>query len=110
MLFQQGVFGNRSLTWAKPGVLEAPSPCTVLQAGAGEGWQERRGEEKGDRQGCTKLMAERLATAEGQGDCHHLQPALILLLAFHPNESLQYFKRAFDPLERITATINSSTS
>lgn len=25
--FQQGVFGNRFLTWSKPGVVEAPAPC-----------------------------------------------------------------------------------
>lgn len=38
------------------------------------------------------------------------QPAMILLLAFCLNESLQYFKHAFDPLEHVTATINTSTS
>lgn len=38
------------------------------------------------------------------------EPALILPLGFHLNESLQYFKHTFDSLEHITATINTSTS
>lgn len=28
MFFQQGVRGARALTWGKPGVAEAPAPCT----------------------------------------------------------------------------------